>query len=307
MKGVVIRTGINCYRYLVESLRKKAGRSSQLAVNISNYRQYTDKLSHKPMFSKYYLVEVSYKDDTGFFDWITKVLLMSTWIQTVIYVDTRDDFDKLREDLRSFDMLFYDSYAVSDEYLAKYIRKYLYLASDQRIKIDMETAKYIRRRIKYQDYLLDSKLDLLVHTDLSRKTIQRIIPKYRGVKVSTFPFHFFKQDKPREIGSFLSRYQGSISYLYRPMMDFISTWLDLYQEYLSGQLSPMNYLAWLSTSGGKYDIKYRYQLENWMYLLDRYSYELVLTYRDLLYRHRNDSDFNKTLTLFKLMKGLPHG
>lgn len=307
MKGVVIRTGINCYRYLVESLRAKAGKSAQISASLDNYRHFTDKLSHKPMFSKYYLVEVNYKDDSNYLDWIHKVLLMSPWVQTVIYVDSRDDFDNIKEELRSYDLLFYDSYSVSDEYLAKYIRKYLYIASDRRIKIDMDTAKYIRKRIKYQDYLLDSKLDLLIHTDLSRKTIQRIIPKYRGVKVSTFPLHFFKQDKPREIGSFLSRYQGSISYLYKPMMDFISLWLELYQEYLSGQLSPMNYLAWLSVSGAKYDIKYRYQLENWMFLLERYSYELVLTYRDLLYRHRNDSDFIKTLTLFKLMKGLPHG
>lgn len=306
MRSVVIRTGVGCYRYLVASLRKAAG-GTYTTISDTTYQQYVDKLSYHPMFTKYYLVEIVYHPDPKFDDFIFNTLLKSAWIQCVIYTDNREVFEQLQERCHKLNVLFFNSYDVSDEYLIKYIRKYVWDATDHKIKLSYDTAKYIRKRIKFQDYLLDSKLDLLIHTDFSRQTIRAMIPLYRGVKLSTFPLHFFLGDRKEEIMSFLVRYQRSIDYLYKPLVEFVTTWLQLYEKYLAGEISPMNYTQWMLVNGDRYGIKYKYQIENWMKLFNLYSYDLVTWIRTQLYFHKDDSSFFKTLFLFKLTRGLYDG
>lgn len=307
MRHIIIRTGINCYTYLVQSLKRKAGPSACLKVNQDNFNEFVEKLAYRPMFSKFYLVELEFTDTARgeFKKFITDRLLTSNWIQCIIYVHHTELFEELKEVYKGYDILFYNSYSVSDEYLAKYIRRYIYDATSGEQIISMELARYIRKRVKYQDYLLDSKLDLLAHAHIDKKSIRQIIPRYRGVKVSTFPYHFFRQDKESEIGSFISRYQYSIDYLYKPMISFLETWVSLYSEYLSGNLTPLNYMDWIVANGSRFSISYKYQIENWLWLLENYSYELVISYSYFLYKYRNAGDFEKTLAIYKLMKELP--
>ncbi len=306
MKHVVIRTGVGCYRYLVDALRKKA-RTASISLTKSNFEQYRDKLAYKPMFTPYYLVEAIYDSDSKYSDYIIKSLASSAWIQLVVYVDKREAFESLQVSLRNLDVLFFDSYSVSDEYMIKYIQKYVWETSGHTKKLPFETAKYIRRRVKFQDYILDSKLELLCHTDFSRQDIRKIIPAYRGVKVSTFPLHFFKGDHKSEVAGFLVRYQKNIDYLYKPTLEFVQTWLTLYEKYLDGEISPVNYTQWMLTNGESFGIKYKYQIDNWMNLFGTYSYDLVLLIFSQLYSHRNDTSYLKTLVLYKVFRGLPNG
>ncbi len=306
MKHVIIRTGVGCYRYLVDSMRKKA-RSASISLTKSNFEQYKDKLAYKPMFTPYYMVEAIYATDSKYSDYIVKTLASSPWIQLVVYVDKREDFESLQGSMRHLDVLFFDSYSVDDSYMIKYIQKHVWEISGHTKKLSFDTAKYIRRRVKFQDYLLDSKLELLCHTDFSKQDIRKIIPAYRGVKVSTFPLHFFKGDHKGEIASFLVRYQRSIDYLYKPTLEFVQTWLTLYEKYLSGEISPVNYTQWMLINGESFGIRYTYQMDNWMSLFSMYSYDLVLLIFSQLYSHRNDTSYLKTLVLYKLLRGLPNG
>lgn len=301
MKSLVIRTGINTYRYLVRKMKKGLTPDALLTITQGNYTDYVDRVSHRPMFSKHFLLEIYYESESQYLEFIQNALA-SKWVQCVIYVSNKEAYEQLQKVLAKYDILFYDSYQAPDSVLLDYIQKSLYEQSDGKLKASLDVAKYIRRRVRFQEFLLDSKLEYLARTDLSKAAIDKAIPKYRGVKLATLPYHFFKAEKKREVASFLVRYKNNIDIVYKPIIKFVDTWLEMYDFYLTGELNETNYLAWMESHGRTFQIKYDYQMQRWLELLSLYSYEKVLTIRMLLESESGHSNYKKTVLLTKLLR-----
>lgn len=301
MKHIAIRTGINSYRYTVQKLKSKLTPDAILMVTHDNYQELAERLKHRPMFSKYFLLEIHFESDSRFLEFITNCM-HSSWIQCVIYASNKEGFEQLQQKFRREDIIFYDSYQTPDSILIKYIQQAVWDLSNKTIKLDKATATHIRNRVKFQDYLLDGKLELLVHTDFSKATINKMIPKYRGVKLATLPYHFFKAEKKREVAGFLVRYKNNIDTLYKPIVKFVGIWLELYEFYFTGELSSTNYIDWMAAHGVEYEIRYDYQIQRWLDLLAMYSYEKVLVIKMMLDEASEQSSYKKTLLLLNLLR-----
>lgn len=304
MKHLLVRTGIQTYRYVIRKMESKLTPSSVINLNTYNYLDLKEKLSHRPMFTKYYLVKITYEEDAKYLDWVCNELLTLDWIQGVVFTNTMETFEQLQKKLQKLEPVIFDCYNVDKNFMLRYITRQLFELSDGRIRLTKSKADLIRRRIRYQEVQLDSKLQILANTNCTIKIIERTIPRYRGVKLATLPYHFFSGSKQGEVAGFIGRYMHSSEYVYDPIHEFANTWLELYEHYLSGELAPTNYLDWMLANGEKYKIKFPYQMERWMGLLRSHGYERVLTIKLELDAHAKDNDFGRIFTLYKLLKGM---
>ncbi|MEG2262765.1 MAG: hypothetical protein RSC68_00155 [Acinetobacter sp.] len=285
-------------------MKKRAGASSSVVITHENYIRLQDKLLRKPMFSKYYLVEITYYDDTKFNEWITKKLLASPWVQAVIYTSTAEEFETAYTSLKPFNVAVFDCYNISKELLMQYIYAQVYELSAGTIKLSSYKVDIIRRRVKYQEHILDTKLSLIANSNATIKTIESLIPMYKGVKLATFPYHFFAGAKVQEVASFMLRYKHNMQSLYEPLLKFVDEWLVLYDLYTSGQLSPSNYMEWMQENGEAHKIKYSYQMDRWMILLRKYSYERLITIKLLLEGNKEKDNFDKLFIMYKILRSV---
>lgn len=301
MKHLIIRTGINTYKYVVKRLESQVTSDAILNVWITNYESHAETIEHRPMFSTHYLLRVYYKDDKKFFNFI-KGVMVYPWVQCIVYIDSAEIFESFTMELKGIPHVAFDSYTVSKDFLIKYVQQSMLDLSGGEIKLSKEKADLICTRIRFKEYELDRKLELLSHTDLSIATIKKHLIPYTGVSNKTFPYHFLMKQKQRELGTILIRNLYDIKYLYSGLLEYIDTWFELYDEYYEGHLNKNTIVEWVRVSGATYKIKQEYQAKRWLDLLEIYSYERMMYLRVLLQSKSNYSSYNKTMLLIRILR-----
>lgn len=305
MKHLIVRTGIAVYRYTVMKMKDKVGANACMYLNESNYTKYSDKVAHRPMFSRYYLVELDWEPDSRLANHVISNLFTSNYVQCIVYVSDRDAFESL-EQLYSKDnnFVFLDCYNVTPEFLDAYIVRTIYDLTKGEVTLSAKKAELIRKRVRYQEHILDAKLELLAFTDLTIKTITQHIPPYRGVTISTFPYHFFMGEKKGEIAIFLTRYRRYPATLYKPLLEFMATWDELYTLYLDGEISQYNYIEWMLRNGKPYGITKDYHIERWMKLFRKHSYERFVYFNMKIQTTSSLPDYEKILLLVQIERSI---
>ena len=290
-ENTVLRTGINVFHKYLDMLESQITRDCIINLNSRNYREYTKTFEVKPMFSRCYLVYAEVEDlEAKYLDYLIG-LSASRWVQLILKVRNREIFDSLKYHKVFSSFRFLDCYNLPKKIWHSYIRYELRINGCPEEKITEAAVTRIRNRARYKEYVLDSVLPILAQTDMSLKTINSYIQPYNGVTLQNIGFKIFDPNKSKPVADLIYRYRNYIDPVYKNIRDYLAEWFKLYDEFISGNLSEDNLLAWVATTGQKYNITYDYQARQWLDSFTRYSYEFMLvaflTVQEMAHESRN--------------------
>lgn len=301
MKHILIRTGIDVFKYTFQDLEAKFPPSSIISVTSQNYMEKLKKLSMRPMFSKKYLVYVTLIDNSR--ETITAVTTLSNlkWVKLIVQTNNSDVFLELMGSLDSARWLIVNSYETSDELKEEYLRRELLALNCEPKYITDYKLKLIRRRLRYQEHKASLYLPTLASSPMTIKLIESTIPLYSGVTVSNIGRVFFEKSKHARVANLVYRYRYYIKNIYRNISDYIDTWLALYEQYITGNLNESTIDNWIVKNGKQYKIKYNYQVQQFLDSFLKISADMMILIKMQLAEHSTDSSYNKTILLIRLM------
>lgn len=298
----ILREGVDVFRPLLNKLERGVTQSCIVRLNMDNQASLSQQLSTKPMFSRYYLVYAEVREcDPKFLEYLRE-LSLCRWVRLVITVRGSSVFDVIKGHPFFKDFRVLDCYNVTIRVMDAYIRNSLLQNGCPPALVTATAVTRIRRRAKYKAYVLDSVLPLLAKTNLSKRVVESHISPYTGVTLQNIGEKFFDQSKQQVVASYLLRYRRNISNIYKQVQKYISTWFELYDEYITGQFCDETVMQWIDSSGHRFGITQDYQAQKWLKSFSRYSYEFMCMVLVLLEENSTASNNIQLLTLYRIFK-----
>lgn len=300
--SIVLRTGIDVFRPILDKLELGVSTNCIKHISAGTSPETLKTLYTRPMFSSKIIVYASLAEDDAKYIGNLLELANLNWIQMVISVSNRVLYDSLVYDSRFKAFKFLDCYRVKNEVLERYIRYSLLKNGCDPKYITKTSITRIRRRARFRTYVLDSVLPVLAKTNLSQKVVESYIAPYTGVTLSNIGKRFFEPEKGVYVAKFLSRYRNYISNIFKSVKAYVESWLVLYDEYASGQLSEETALDWLDTRGEKFKIHYSYEVTAWLSSFTTYSYDFMLFVFMELQEATHENNNCQLLTLYRIFR-----
>lgn len=300
--NIVLRTGVDVFRPVLDRLEKDVSRNCIKHISANTQPETLKTLYTRPMFSRRIIVYASLAEDDSKYISTLLELTNLAWIQLIISVSNRILYDTLVYDSRFKQFKFLDCYRVNNEVLEQYIRYSLLKNGCDPKFITKTSVTRIRRRARFRTYVLDSVLPILAKTNLSQKVVESYIAPYTGVTLSNIGKRFFEPEKHMYVAKFLNRYRNYISNIFKSVRAYVEQWLFLFDEYASGRLSEETALDWLETSGEKFKIHYTYEVTAWLQSFERYSYDFMIFVFTELQEASHENNNCQLLTLYKIFR-----
>ena len=304
-KNIVLRKGINIYGRYLASFEAKLTASSIKHISADTYINYLTCFNSRPMLSRYYMIYAEVgkltKIDKRYIDYL-KALAVLQWVKLIIVTDVRETFDELKYIKPFSDFIYLNCYGLSAEVLEAYIHKELLDHGAAKELVTSDVVTRIRRRARYKEYVLNSVLPHLACTKLTVKDINKSITPYTGVTLSNFGRCFFNPEKAKPVSDLLIKYRKYPDTIYHEVQNYVSTWLKLYDQYHSGELSEDNLLEWIESSGKSFGISYDYQAKAWLQSFSRYSYDFMILVILQLQEAAGKNNSVKMLALYKIYR-----
>lgn len=305
LQHIVLRTGIDIFRGVLNSLESKLTSNCIMHLNITNYSTALAVIKTKPMFSRYYMLYVTLDSldtiDNMYLNWIIEISSIK-WVILIIKTGNRTTFEQLHFK-KPFDTFTYlDCFSVRSDILNRYIANRLLAYGAPKYLVTNKAITCIRRRVRYREYILDSMLPRLAATNLSRNAIYSLIAPYKGVTLSNFGMKLFDKTKSKPVGELMFRYCKYPDLLFKSTYEFVNKWFSLYELFVKGELSENNMLGWVNQSGFSYQITKEYQVKQWLSLLSTYSFEFMCIVFSELQDAFDKKNSDKIFALYRIFK-----
>lgn len=259
--------------------------SSVLYMTQYDYLNQESKLKSRPFFSSDYQVFVEYSRNGEYWKHIMKWASIE-WVRLIIMCPFKVAYLDAQEKLRSVGAKFerFNSYLTDFSTKAKFIQhKFADITYDEK-ELPYKMATYIASRIRGNESQLDFVLGQLAQAPtISYKSISKVLPAQRTITLGNFMMKLLGEgDFPyKNLLELLTRYKYYTTPLINAMIEFTDQWFRLFDEFISGRFNSMNVLNWTSEVGHSKEFKITStaQANDWLYLLEHYSYELMIVFR----------------------------
>lgn len=298
----IIRNGPPVYTLLTEKLQSGTVPSNILSSEAYTPAEILQRVSIRSILGKYYLVILNYKERGGS-DIIRLVSQLAgfSYVHMILFCTGKQSYINARQRFKSLSPRTLDSYSVSPEFYNEYI-KYRILKYNSNAKIPVKLVDTIRNRLRgYTD--IDHFLYKLAYTEITKKSIQTIIPKRNYLTVNTFPRDLFLTPEKlnlAKVNEFLNVYKFHIDSVAKPLCEYFRKLYDLYMSYVKGQFTVYNYLNYIENNRGSIANEY-----NALTILDFFKKTSPLK-MEILNKSISDieseqKNFNQFLILYKFI------
>lgn len=259
--------------------------SSVVFMTQYDYINQESKLKARPFFSDSYQVFVEYSRNGEYWKHITKWAGIE-WVRLIIMCPFKVAYLDAQEKLHSVGAKFekFNSYLTDFPTKAKFIQHKFEEITYGEKELPYKMATYIASRLRGNESQMDFVLGQLAQAQtISYRSIAKVLPAQRTITLSNFMMKLLGEgDFPyKDLLELLTRYRYYTTPLLNAMIDFTDQWFKLFEEFISGKFNSMNVLNWTSEIGHSKEFKITStaQANDWLYMLEHYSYELMIVFR----------------------------
>lgn len=300
---ILIRTGPPYYELIENKVQHNIPKNSILSNNEMSTSEIIERIKYRSIISANYVVKFNYnKNSRKDFNKLIKKVSELNYVTLLVYTSTKDDYTLLQTTYRNFNLKLFDSYNASDNFKEFYIT-YKLKQLNPNIKLSSKMVAVIRKRLKgYTD--INGYLVNLSHENINTDTIYKIIPKYKVLNSRTFSsILFLKRDRIslKSFDELLTNYRYYPKPLVESLTKYFTSLNSLYTDYLSGNISDLNYLTYIETN--KINIINSYNAKD---ILDRFAtispIKMLGIINNIDAMNREKDNFKIILMLYKFIR-----